>query len=66
MYTGRAIPYVYRETSNPTPIQEMRSLMYTGGDLTPYVYRDDFSYLKSFVKEKTIKHVDWKPRKRNG
>ena len=65
MYRGKAIPHLYRKT-DLTCIQEERSLMYTGRYLTPYVYRDNFSYLKSFVKEKTIKHVDWKSRKRNG
>ena len=66
-YIGRDLTrHVYRK-NDPTCIQEeKRSLMYKGRDLTPYLYRDDFSHLKLFVKEKTIKHVDWKPRKRNG
>ena len=54
MYTKRTIPHVYRKR-DPTRIQEKkRSLMYTGEDLTTYLYRNDFTYLKSFVKEKTI------------
>ena len=67
MYTERCLirPF-YGEISNPSRIHEERSHMNTGRDLTPYVYRDNFSYLKSFVKEKTIKLVDWKSRKRNG
>ncbi|MDA9149626.1 hypothetical protein N9N71_03755, partial [Synechococcus sp. AH-229-G18] len=66
IYTGRQIGPVYREMINPTRIQRERSHMYTGRDLTPYVYRREFSHLKLFVKEKTIKLVDWKSRKRNG
>ena len=64
-YTEGEIPHVYRKR-DPTRIQKDRSDMYTEGDLTPHLYRARFSYLKSLVKEKTIKHMDWKPCKRNG